>query len=374
MDISKIDLYNYISTENMLQNKGGVTIAATIPNSRTVPSYKCNDILISNIRPYFRKIWFATKNGGCSNDVLVLRANKDENAKFLYYVLADNNFFNYSTVTSKGTKMPRGSKMAIMKYLVPDISIDIQQKIADILSAYDDLIENNNRRIELLEKASQNLYREWFVRFRFPNYNQTKFEKGIPKGWEAKKLSEIVITQYGYTASAESDEVGPKFLRITDIAQKNLIWDDVPYCRIENKDILKYLIEPGDIIVARTGATVGYAKRINKKSPEAVFASFLVRLKPIDKKFSLMIGMVVESEQYKSFIQAIATGAAQPQANAKLLTLFSMVVPDNNTIDMFNSIVEPMKDKLENLQNQNSNLIKQRDLLLPRLMSGKLEV
>jgi type I restriction enzyme, S subunit len=372
--IDNICLNNYVSTENMLVDKGGVTIATSLPDVKTVTSYCKNDILTSNIRPYFKKIWFATNNGGCSNDVLVIRANKTTDTKFLYYVLCDNNFFNYATTTSKGTKMPRGNKDAIMKYLIPDVSITTQKKIADILSAYDDLIENNRRRIEILENVSQAIYKEWFIRLRFPEYKKTNFREGIPQGWRIAKLSELVDTQYGYTASAELDKVGPKFLRITDIAEKNLVWNNVPYCRIHNKELSKYLVEHGDILVARTGATVGYAKLINKNSPEAIFASFLVRLKPKDKELSLMIGMVVESQQYKNFIQAISTGAAQPQANAQLLTLFSIIVPDKNTINSFNKYVGPMRDQIEVLLQQNQNLIKQRDMLLPRLMSGKIEI
>lgn len=99
-----------------------------------------------------------------------MKGNKTVDNKFLYYVLSDNNFFNYSTVTSKGTKMPRGSKNAIMKYWVPDLDLPTQRKIADILSSYDELIKANNERIELLEQVAQELYREWFVRFRFPGH------------------------------------------------------------------------------------------------------------------------------------------------------------------------------------------------------------
>ena len=110
-----INYESYISTENMIKDKGGVTIASSLPASKTASAYSPNDILLSNIRPYFRKIWYADKNGSCSNDVLVVRANEDIDSKFLYYVLSDNNFFNYDTVTSKGTKMPRGTQTAIMK-------------------------------------------------------------------------------------------------------------------------------------------------------------------------------------------------------------------------------------------------------------------
>lgn len=92
--IDKISTHNYISTENMLPHKGGIKVAANLPDSNTVSHYSENDILTSNIRPYFKKIWIATNSGGCSNDVLVFRAKKGTDAKFLYYVLSDNNFFN----------------------------------------------------------------------------------------------------------------------------------------------------------------------------------------------------------------------------------------------------------------------------------------
>ena len=121
---NNITLESYISTENMIENKGGVTVIDSVPLINTTSAYKAKDILISNIRPYFKKIWFATHDGSCSNDVLVIKAKQNVNPLFLYYVLADNNFFNYATVTAKGTKMPRGTPKAIMQYLVPNISIN----------------------------------------------------------------------------------------------------------------------------------------------------------------------------------------------------------------------------------------------------------
>ena len=131
----KVNKENYISTENMLSNRGGVENATTVASAKSFPAYKKGDILLSNIRPYFKKIWYATQEGGCSNDVLVVKAGKTVDSKFLYYVLSDNNFFNYSTVTAKGTKMPRGSQNAIMKYWVPNLDLPPQNKIAEILSS-----------------------------------------------------------------------------------------------------------------------------------------------------------------------------------------------------------------------------------------------
>lgn len=136
---------NYISTENMVSNKGGIIRATKLPSAKTVSSFEKGDILISNIRPYFKKIWQAEFDGGCSNDVLVIRARREVNPRFLYYVLSNDSFFNYSTSTSKGTKMPRGDKLAIMKYAVPHFSFMEQVKIADILSAIDNKISINSK-------------------------------------------------------------------------------------------------------------------------------------------------------------------------------------------------------------------------------------
>ncbi|MEA4995700.1 MAG: hypothetical protein VB079_04315 [Petrimonas sp.] len=105
VEIKDLSVHNYISTENMMPEKGGIQKASSLPSTSLTSGFVANDVLTSNIRPYFRKIWFADKVGGCSNDVLVFRANKECNPKFLYYVLSDNRFFDYSTATAKGTKI-----------------------------------------------------------------------------------------------------------------------------------------------------------------------------------------------------------------------------------------------------------------------------
>lgn len=145
ISVADLDVNNYISTENMLQNKEGICCSAGLPTVAHTQAYQPEDVLVSNIRPYFRKIWFADRNGGCSNDVLVLRAKDTCYPAFLYYVLSDNSFFDYATATGKGTKMPRGDKGAIMRYLVPDIPYDTQVKIADTLSALDARIAENKK-------------------------------------------------------------------------------------------------------------------------------------------------------------------------------------------------------------------------------------
>ena len=143
--VSELTDKTYISTENMLPNKAGITTATSLPNTETTPSFKNGDILVSNIRPYFKKIWKATFDGGCSGNVLVFRAQKGFSQNFLHYVLANDTFFDYSMKSSKGTKMPRGDKETIMKYPVPDFSYEIQEIIASILSVLDEKIAVNNQ-------------------------------------------------------------------------------------------------------------------------------------------------------------------------------------------------------------------------------------
>lgn len=145
VEVSSLTLENYISTENMLPNKAGITKATSLPKCNTTQRFECGDVLVSNIRPYFKKIWKAKFNGGCSNDVLVFSAKKGFDSEFLYYVLSNDFFFDYSMATSKGTKMPRGDKKFIMNYEVPCFDMNIQIKIASILKSIDDKIELNNK-------------------------------------------------------------------------------------------------------------------------------------------------------------------------------------------------------------------------------------
>ena len=145
VDVSTLTCDTYISTENMLTNRGGIRQATSLPLTKQTQEYKKGDVLVSNIRPYFKKIWIADRNGGCSNDVLVFKSKEQVDADFLYYVLSDDNFFAYSMLTAKGTKMPRGDKKKIMQYEVPQFNENQQKKIAYILGLFDKKIKLNNK-------------------------------------------------------------------------------------------------------------------------------------------------------------------------------------------------------------------------------------
>lgn len=369
----KVNEENYVSTENMIPNCGGVGIATSVADAKTFPAYKKGDILLSNIRPYFKKIWHANKDGGCSNDVLVLKTKKNIDSKFLYYVLSDNNFFNYSTVTSKGTKMPRGSKNAIMKYWVPDVLLPTQKRIADILSSYDDLIEANNQRIELLEQTAQELYKEWFVRFRFPGYEKAKFKNGLPEGWKVKRMNEFCYVTDGTHDTPKPVNVGVPL--ITGRCISNGFVDFSVAYNISEADHEKIKkrsgLKSGDIIFSNIGTVgnccvVDYDREFSVKN--------VIIFKPETMRDTAYLYYWMTSSTMQEIFAAQTNGASQQFVGLTFVRRYKLLLPNEDILEAFANNVLPIIEQKRLLHQNNLNLSAQRDLLLPRLMSGKLEV
>ena len=170
--------------------------------------------------------------------------------------------------------------------------------------------------------------------------------------WKKVKLGEVCDTQYGFTTSTVQQDTGTQFLRITDIVPQLIDWNTVPYCQIQEKDREKYLLHKGDIVVARTGATVGYAKYIKEDVP-AVFASYLVRLLvnsiDVDRHY---VGLCVESNLFKEYIQSISNGSAQPNANAQMISSFEINLPPLSTQHRIATILSRYDSLIENYQKQ----------------------
>lgn len=369
-----INYESYISTENMIKDKGGVTIASSLPDSKTASAYRPNDILLSNIRPYFRKIWYADKNGSCSNDVLVVRANEDIDSKFLYYVLSDNNFFNYDTVTSKGTKMPRGTQTAIMKYLVPDINIGKQRKIANILSTYDNLVENNNKRIKILEQMAENLYKEWFVRFRFPGYEDTEFEDGMPRDWVREKIGLHYNTCSGGTPSRTHEEYYTEgtipWVKTGEIKDGIIIHTDECITEAGIKGSSVKLLPQGAVVMAMYGVNIGMLAYLDSEMTCNQACCVFNDKNEINSRHYLFHYLY----SIRDYLLLIGFGAAQQNLSQDLIKKVKIVIPPAELIKEFDKQKEPLYQTIRALMMQNDKLIKQRDALLPRLMSGKLEV
>ena len=149
---SELNKDNYVSTENMLQDYQGIVKAKSVPEDVNVVSFSCGDILISNIRPYLKKVWKATFNGGCSSDVFILKANDNIESDYLHYVIANDKFINFVMSGAKGVKMPRGDKKQMETYSLSLPQIQEQHKIARLLSLLDERISTQNKIIEDLKK------------------------------------------------------------------------------------------------------------------------------------------------------------------------------------------------------------------------------
>lgn len=291
--------------------------------------------------------------------------------RFVAYFLR-NQLKNYQ---SEKAAVPGVDRNVLHKIKVRCPDPQSQERIVSILLAYDDLIENNRRRIGLLEQAARLLYREWFVHFRFPGYQTAKFVDGLPEGWRHEGLGELAdAVDYGFTASASHDVEGPRFLRITDIVSGAINWNQVPRCKISENRFKKFLLDEGDVVVARTGATTGWARRVGETAEPAVFASYLVRFKFGKKVDPIIAATFMESDAYKAAVQGRLGGAAQPNASAKVLASVEILVPPRELQNKFSDQITSSNRLVDLLVKQNAQLTRARDLLLPRLMDGRIPV
>lgn len=369
----KIDLNSYVSTENMLPNKKGVILASSIPSVSSASKYEVGDILLSNIRPYFCKIWQADKTGSCSNDVLIVKANDSIDSKFLYYVLSDQNFFNYDTTTSKGTKMPRGNKRAIMKYLVPYVPLDNQRLIASILSTYDTLIENNSARIRLLEKMAENLYKEWFVRFRFPGHENAEMEKGLPKGWMYYRIEELCDINRETIKAANA----PKDILYLDTGSitRGEISDVETIAFVDAPSRARRMVRNNSIIYSTVRPNLQHYG-ILKNPPSNLLVSTGFAVLDCKEDIANIVYLALSHPSVYKYCSLIAdcAVATYPSIKPKEIGKICIALPKISICKKWNEKIERYYKMIDSLRQQNSLLARQRDLLLPRLMSGKLEV
>lgn len=194
--IEKLSAETYISTENMLPNFAGVSTASQLPQTGNFTKFKAGDILVSNIRPYLKKVWRSNKTGGASNDVIVFRSNSDVDSNFLEFILKNELFINYVMKNVKGLKMPRGDKESMLIYPVyipPYPTFSEQQKIVDCLSSIDELISAEEKKLSLL-----NDYKKGWMQKLFPSEGKTIPEWRFPEfmnsgDWEENSLKKVLI-------------------------------------------------------------------------------------------------------------------------------------------------------------------------------------
>lgn len=364
VDVSSLNENTYISTENMLPNKGGITSASSLPNTAQTQSFQKGDILVSNIRPYFKKIWYAEFEGGCSNDVLVFRANNEVSSKFLYYVLADDAFFDYSMATSKGTKMPRGDKAAIMKYSIPEYSFQDQERIAGILDVLD-------RRIQMNKNINDNLEQQLAALF----INGFADDIAVASTDTCPMLGDLitVIDNRGKTPPLTTETFDYPIIDVGALKGSGRIVDFNNCTKYVEQSTYESWFrsghpQPWDILISTVGSLAEMKIYLGTKGCMAqnVVALRATSISPL------------YLYQYLRFIRADLVayniGSVQPSIKVTHIVKHPIFVPESSKLENFEGTAKAITNQLYANYNENESLKELRDTLLPRLMSGELDV
>lgn len=329
---SSISASSYITTTNMLQNRAGVIPYEDVPEIDTVTKYQKDDILVSNIRPYLKKIWLADHNGGCSNDVLVFRnANSLEYlSDYLYAILSSDIFFDYMMVGKTGLKMPRGDKKIIPNFLIPKPNMDVQNKI---ISEF--------KEIEKKYITNKTEYEESVTKI-------SSIADKLYNMFELRTIGSISEEpQYGANTSAISGNRSKdyRFIRITDIKEDGELNDDWKTAKEFDS---QYILKDGDFLFARSGATAGKTFLYKDCYGKAIFAGYLIRFR-LNQKIILpeFLDIICRSSHYQKWLLATRQGTARENINAQQFASYAIPIP--STISEQRKIVENTKKFFETL-------------------------
>ncbi|WP_417371639.1 restriction endonuclease subunit S [Gelidibacter japonicus] len=366
--ITYLDISSVGSGEAQFDNL--VPIEEAPSRAKRIPSL--NDSLIATVRPGNKTYYYLKdfpSNTVISTGFAVLTPSLDKvDSRYLYYIISEDSFISYLVSIEKGANYPAVTAKDIADAIVTLPPLKTQRKIASILSAYDDLIENNLKRIKLLEEQAQLTYEEWFVRFKFPGHETTKFdeESGLPEGWEKVKLSKIATFMNGYAFKPK--DLGDKGLPVIKIKEmKNGLNSDSPRNCGENIPD-KYIVENGDILFSWS-ASLEVVIWLYEKG---LVNQHLFKVTPA-KGFGYSYVYLATKNSLKIF-DSLTTGATMKHIKRKELDFVKLNKPEQIKMNSFEKIVRPMFNSIINLSKQNQHLKEARDILLPRLMSGMIDV
>ncbi len=310
-----------------------------------------------------------------NQNIVRIIPNKDFNNTYLYYALKANKFSLYCVLRGQGAANQASITLdTIFSFKFKAHAFSEQKKIADILSVYDNLIKNNNKRIKLLEKMAENLYKEWFVRFRFPGYENTKFVDGIPADWKILRLSDFCYVTDGTHDTPKPVNDGGVPVVTGKCIKNGFIDFNEPYNNSyqDHETISKRSgLQTGDILFSNIG-TVGTTCLVNYDREFSV--KNVIIFKPGNIKVSNYLYSWLNSDSIQAIFATQTNGASQQFVGLNFMRRFKILVPNENVLDLYSDKIKPIRTEIVKLHDINENLTKQRDMLLPRLMSGKLEV
>ena len=364
LDLSKVDYISERDFEKHFENK------------RSLVKPKTGDIVFGIIgsigTPYIVR---SSDNFGISSSVAILRPNRSLDCRFLYYFMTTPAFQSAVEAMKSGSAQGFLSLEMIKNLPLLDLPLQTQRNIAAILTSYDDLIENNKCRITLLENMAEEIYREWFVRFRFPGWQEAEFEKGQPIAWTHQKIAQAFDFTGGGTPSKDNDSFwrngNVDWYTPSDITKSNSLFmaSSEYQCNEEGLRRSSARLFPAYSVMMTSRATIG-AIGINSK-PACTNQGFITCIPNEQYPLTYLYHWLKAA---KPHFEMLSGGATFPELIKSTFKRIEILSPDQGVIEKFDELVSPMFKKMETLAVQNRKLEQTKNQLLPRLISGKLSV
>jgi type I restriction enzyme, S subunit len=341
-----------------------------------------NAVMFTSLSFGFGKMGIASEDCLTNQQINSIIVNENNHYRFVFYLLKVYKpiIFSYNS----GIDTPIVPKSVFEKIEVKVPALPLQQKIAAILSAYDDLIESNKRRIALLEKIAEEIYREWFVRMRFPGHEQVAFHKGIPEGWEVKELQDTDISIIdgdrgkNYPQKSEFESEGYcLFLNTGNIKNNKFNFETTEFItQRKDESLRKGKLKPQDVVLTTRGTigNIAYYRQNSSFKHVRINSGMVVLRLNQQEDLSIYYYYLFKSDLLKSQYQLFSSGSAQPQLPIKDMKKINIVIPSNDILKEFCLLIGPIDQQIELIGQGISNLQQTRDRLLPRLISGKLAV
>ncbi len=371
-----IMLEEYVTTDSLLQNRRGKATALNLPPMPcSLVKYTKGDVLVSNIRPYLKKVWYAENDGGCSSDVLSFRVKAGHSSRFLYAVLMQDSFFDYVMAGSKGSKMPRGDRAQIMRFPVPELSLIEEELIGNLILSFCNKINLNRQINDDLEAMARQLYDYWFVQFDFPNEDgkpykssggamvwNEKLKREIPTEWNNGALFDVANITMGQSPDGSSyNEIGEGIIFYQGSTDFGLRFPDVRQyttapSRYANKgDILMSVRAPvGALNIANNDCCIGRG------------------LSALSSKIGSMTHLYYLMNDFRLKFEGMnSAGTTFGSITKDELFSLPVVIPTKSVISEFEIVCEPIFNKQMVIGEEINALTKQRDELLPLLMNGQ---
>lgn len=274
---------------------------------------------------------------------------------------------------SQGAAQDNLNLEKLLMYPIPCPSLNVQNRIVGVLGTIDDLLVCNSDLIDRHKLMVEKLYHEWFINFKFPNHEQVKFVDGIPEGWELKSVSELTqLISRGITPKY-NDESGKSVVINQKCIRENKL--NLELARRQDKEISdSKLVQKGDVLINSTGAgTLGRVTQVHEDLPDTTVDTHVTIVRPLQAISSAWFGAAISN--LESYIETLGEGATnQLELKREVISRIDLVCPAMDIQNQFQKIVEPMQQQILNLMKQNTHLLKLKETLLPRLMSGELDV